>query len=286
MSATKTAARLAAALAFAALVAVEPTSARAHQDALATFEELAPEIRHAQLDGPSEGEQRSVFVWRPANARPGPLPVLYMADGAAGVYVAAAGLRAPILEGTIPPIVIVGMDAHRSQRILEYVPSREARVVFARHMNWFLNTVIPWSERVAGASRDPAFRAVGGYSNGAEFALAAAEQNPEMFAGVLAHSPVNWMGFTLDDRAVHIRWVLTAGRHEYRNGEIIVLIDRFAREIRQRPSMIRRCVGNWDHEGEAWRDLSPGSVAWLFQFPASPVETERERQSCRMLEAG
>jgi hypothetical protein len=78
--------------------------------------------------------------------------------------------------------------------------------------------------------------------------------------------------------------VLSAGRHEFRDGEIVDLIDRYANEIRENPSSIRRCVGFWDHELEAWRDVSPGSIAWLFQFPAAAdVETATERETCRNL---
>lgn len=258
--------------------------AQAQTQAPTAFESLSAEIRAAQLDGPTPGESRTVYIWRPSNASPGPLPVLYMTDGVDGLYIALAGLHAAIMDGRVPPLLIIATEAHRARRLVEYVPTRRQMSAFDDHFDWFVNTVIPWSERVALASTERSQRAVGGYSNGADFALAAAERRPDLFGAVLAHSPVNSEDFRVDDRAAGIRWVLTAGRLESSEAEIVGLIDDVAAEIRERPAAVRRCSGYWDHEGAVWVDLSPGSVAWLFGFPDSDaVQTPREREACRNL---
>jgi hypothetical protein len=91
----------------------------------------------------------------------------------------------------------------------------------------------------------------------------------------------------LDGRAAHVHWVISAGRHEGRNGEVITLLNRLIGEIQEHPAPIRRCVGAWGHEGVAWRDISPGSLAWLFGFAAAAdVETTTERSACHNIEPG
>jgi|CXWL01.1.fsa_nt_gi enterochelin esterase-like enzyme len=271
------------ALLLALAVSILPTAAAAQQsiDQIPEFPAMSGEIRSIAIEGPNPAVRRSVYFWRPANAPPGPLPVLYMADGAYGLYVVVAGLRQAVADGRVPPFLVVSIDPHRQLRHFEYVLYRERRTTFEDHERWFLETVIPFAERVAGASTDPAQRAVGGYSNGADFTLAMIERHPEMFGGALVHSPASKEQIRLDARAAHVRWVMTAGRLEGRNNSVVALLDRLIGEINERPSAIRRCVGDWAHEGEAWRDISPGSVSWLFQFAAAAeVETTIERATC------
>lgn len=250
-------------------------------EAWPSYDDVAHEIHFVELPGPGPNEHRIVYVWRPPNAPRGPLPVLYTADGVYGIYVAIAGLREPIRAGLIPPIVVVGLQASETRRLREYVPWRGSNRYFDAHERWLIETVMPWAERVAGASSDPNKRVIGGYSNGADFALALAMRHPELFAGVLAHSPVNSSDFRAPAQGGPRRWVLTAGRYEFENGEIIDIIDRLGEKLRAQPNHVRRCAGAWDHVGRAWRNVSPGSVAWLFDFPgAEMIASPTERETC------
>jgi enterochelin esterase-like enzyme len=160
---------------------------------------------------------------------------------------------------------------------------RRANPVWEAHFAWFVNSVLPWAETNAGASTERAQRGVGGMSNGADFAIAAASRRPDLFGAVLAHSPVNELRSWFRSEP-ETRWVLTAGQSE-RGGQVAMLSSRIALAIGNKP--VRQCIGLWDHDARGWRNVSPGSIAWLFDL-ADPetVEIEQERESCRMRNDG
>jgi hypothetical protein len=246
-------------------------------------DQILSETFHQMLPGPGEGEFREVFYWRPPNASDGPLPVLYMADGFPGLDVAVSRIRPAIMEGRARPIVVVAMAASPEYRRVEYALGRRDSPIWEAHFAWFTNTVIPWAEMHAGASNQRSERGVGGMSNGADFAIAAASRRPDLFGAVLAHSPVNelrsWFRSEPDTR-----WVISAGQSE-RAGEIAVLNSRIAIAIGDRP--IRQCIGLWDHDLQGWRNISAGSVAWLFDLgDPHAYEVPQERESCRVRNDG
>lgn len=249
----------------------------------ATFAEVGGDARGFDLPGPDPRVPRGVSIWRPRNAGGRVLPVLYMADGASGLYSAATSLKPAIDAGRIPPIMIVGIDPDPQHRHEEYIPDwPNGAQLYAAHRAWFFDVVLPFAER-RGASPDPAERVIGGFSNGADFALAMAAERPALFAGVLAQSPVGTRRFNLGPQARHLRWTLTAGRRD-RGGAIVRLIDRIGAEIAEGRSPLRRCAGAWGHDMNAWKLLTPGSVAWLFGFDAD-IATDLERQACRTTSA-
>lgn len=253
--------------------AQEPTAA----------EQIALETLHAALPGPGADETREVFFWRPPGAPTGPLPVIYIADGFAGLETTVELIRPAILEGRARPIVVVGMAAHPEFRTREYVLSRRDNPLWEAHFAWVTNTVIPWAELHAGASTERALRAVGGMSNGADFAIAAASRRPDLFGAVLAHSPVNELRSWFHSEP-GTRWVITAGSNE-EGGQIAQLNSRIALAIGDSP--VRQCIGPWGHEPSGWSNVSPGSIAWMFDF-AEPdsIATTRERGSCHVRHDG
>lgn len=258
-------------------------SAPASAQVSPTEEQIWAETMHRALPGPGEGETREVFFWRPPNAPAGPLPVIYVADGFSGLETTVELIRPAILEGRARPIVVVGMAAHPEFRTREYALGRRANPLWETHFAWVTNTVIPWAEIHAGASPERSLRAVGGMSNGADFAIAAASRRPDLFGAVLAHSPVNelrsWFHSEPDTR-----WVLTAGNME-EGGQIAQLSSRIAIAIGNNP--VRQCIGSWGHDLRGWRNVSPGSIAWMFDF-AEPnaVATARERADCHVRHDG
>jgi enterochelin esterase-like enzyme len=259
------------------------TPVNAQDDAsMSTPQDFAAEVRTIALEGPDSAPRRDIFIWRPASAPPGPLPVIYMADGWGGLFVAAAGVRKPILEGRMPPVLIVATaNGGRERRGGEYMYNARRAEMYQAHERWFLETVIPFAERVAGASPDPSQRVVGGFSRGAAFAIEMAERHPDLFAGVLAHSPSPKRELLIDSRAGRLRWVLTGGRHEGSEASVSQLVTEHAATLRAQGAAVRRCIGDWGHDIPPWRDTSPGSIAWLFGF-ANPdsVATPLERRSC------
>jgi enterochelin esterase-like enzyme len=264
-------------------LACSSLAAPAYAQERSTADQIASETFHQMLPGPTEGEYREVFFWRPPNASDGPLPVLYMADGFAGLEVAVSRLRPAIMDQRARPIVVVAMAAHPEYRRPEYALGRRDNPIWEAHFAWFVNAVLPWAEANAGASNQRAQRGVGGMSNGADFAIAAASRRPDLFGAVLAHSPVNdlrsWFRAEPDTR-----WVLTAGQSE-RSGEVALLSSRIVIAIGEHA--VRQCIGLWDHDLRGWRNMSPGSIAWLFDL-AEPdtIAIPQERESCRVRHDG
>ena len=55
-------------------------------------------------------------------------------------------------------------------------------------------------------------------------------------------------------------------------------------EDRGEDLMSRLCLGGWGHNPEAWIDLSPGAIAWLFGAANhAEIATQRERDACRVV---
>lgn len=267
---------------FAMTAIVSPMSSAAAQDAeIASAELINGEARYlGDLEGPEAGTRRAIYIWR-APSTPGNelLPTLYMADGAPGLYIAAARLRAPIEAGVIPAVQIIGLEPDPRHRTSEY--AELGRRHYRAHERWVLDTVIPWAESAARAS--PTQRAIGGYSNGAAFAIFMGAEHPDVFSGVLAHSPVSAVEtFHANSRVGPMRWALSAGLSEYR-GYPHRAVGVVEATVRGHGGLVRSCTGAWGHGAEAWIDLSPGAIAWLFDFPnADRVATVRERAACQV----
>jgi enterochelin esterase-like enzyme len=258
-------------------------AAPAYASNLDSLTALLAETRQTPLRGPNADETRTIYFWRPPNAE-GPLPVLYMADGISGLKVAGAELRDDIVAGRARPLLIVAMDASQPpRRAKEYILGAERNAEWEAHFAWFVSVVIPFAEQRLGASRQASERGVGGFSNGADFAIAAATRRPDLFSAVLAHSPVNEVA--QDFRAnPNIRWTLTVGSREYA-GAAVAFNERIAAAI-ARDAPVRRCVGAWDHEPEGWEEVSAGSIAWLFNLAdTGAVDTPTERAACALYDA-
>ena len=96
-----------AAFALACLCLAASGLARAQDHA--TVEQLDVNTTGSVFPGPREGETRNVWVWRPPNAPANQrLPVLYMADGLDGIFIALSHLKAPIESGAVPPACLPG----------------------------------------------------------------------------------------------------------------------------------------------------------------------------------
>jgi predicted esterase len=242
---------------------------------------LAPgDVRAAiyALPGPGRGEERDVAVWRPPGVQ-GELPVLYVMDGFSGLTVVAHQIAPHIASGAAPPIMIVAPASRASRRLREYVPSvRRPRRAFAEHRDWFLQRVIPWAEATQGAARDRTQRAIGGFSNGGDFAVEIAAARPDLFGLVLVHSPMNPRDDWAVPSAVTQRWVVTGGTREPA-GEVVRELDR---QLARYGAFRRVCLGPWEHVVQPWRDLSPGSTMWLFGYEvaARQIASPRERRHC------
>jgi hypothetical protein len=265
-------------LLLAAFAAAAPAGAQDGDEAVIAL--IDGETRYMNdLPGPQPGTTRPIAIWRAPSAPSGPLATLYMADGADGVRVAAARLRPLIEAGVIPAVQVIGLFADPAHRQDEYI--QLGRLRYRAHERWVLETVIPWAERVARAS--PHDRIIGGYSNGAAFALFMAAEHGDVFAGVLAHSPMaEAETFHIERSPQPLRWALSAGRGEY-SAYPLRAINVVAAMAGAQGGEVRLCTGPWGHDPRVWAELSPGSIAWLFGFAnAEAAATPLEQQSCRI----
>ncbi|MDP3802207.1 MAG: alpha/beta hydrolase-fold protein [Phenylobacterium sp.] len=210
------------------------------------------------------GEERGLFVYRPAGE--GPMPVIYLADGEATESFASL-LRPMIEAGEIPPTMIVGLwsgpllgdgeDAPPNRRHQEYLAGWNDGVYLA-HEQFLLDEVMPLAERM-GASRDPSHRMLAGFSDGAAWALNTAMVHPERFRGVIAMS----FGGRPDPRARGSGYgavYLTAGVLEPAFHDSTVDAATFLESAAEAVRLDIRLAG---HSPMLWNDRFPDAVRWL-----------------------
>jgi enterochelin esterase-like enzyme len=227
-------------------------------------EPLAGEVRSHTIDSAPLRESRELTVYVPAGVA-GPLPACVLADGQS-VSGFARVLEPAIASGAAPPVVLVGVHnagghADRSDlRAQEYLPRHRPRR-FAAHLSFVTDEVIPWA--VASLPVDPSGSSrrwlAGGFSNGAAWAIAAAQRRPEVFGGVAAFSagvvPRRVAGASRD-----VRHYLAAGTLE----------EGFRRSTLEWATRLRRsgvpCSHHeWPggHDPFWWERTLPDALAWL-----------------------
>ena len=261
--------------------------ANANDGMQAARDQIMAETRGSVFPGPRPGETRAVWVWRPRNAPNTPLPVLYIFDGLDSIKIALLRLKPAIDSGALPPILIIAPDPNptsegRGAEYLRGFPGGSDD--FQIHEQWFITQVMPWAQRTQRASSDRTKIFLAGVSNGADLALALANEHPDLFGGALVHSPVGGSGDWVANTAASQRWVITGGTAEASGSihrtanvprQIITALEHFN-------APVRACIGHWAHTGPAWRDLSPGSLVWLMQLgDSSAYATPVEQSSCR-----
>jgi enterochelin esterase-like enzyme len=207
----------------------------------------------------------TVYVPPGAAGAAGPLPGCVLADGQS-VTGFARVLEAAIASGAAPPVVLVGVHnagghADRSDlRAQEYLPRHRPRR-FAAHLSFVTGEVIPWA--AASLPVDPPGPSrrwlAGGFSNGAAWAIGAAQRRPEVFGGVAALSagivPRRVAGASRD-----VRHYLAAG----------ILEEGFRRSTLEWATRLRRagvpCSHHeWPggHDPFWWQRTLPDALAWL-----------------------
>ena len=155
------------------------------------------------------GNRRMLRVWLPPGYdapenRGRRYPVLYLNDGQnlfeastsyTGVEWQVDESAARLMhEGRIPPLVVVGIDNARSERMREYVPYRsmdipERRVEGKRYPEFLFDEVFPFIRKRYRVARGPENRGLGGSSLGALISLYTAITYPKEFGRLLLESP-------------------------------------------------------------------------------------------------
>jgi enterochelin esterase-like enzyme len=206
---------------------------------------------------------RQVTVYQPPD--PGrPLPGCVLADGEA-VRGFAPVLEASMLAGAVPPVLLVGLhhapgpvSSQSDLRAQEYLP-RHNRRRFDAHLRFVTGEVIPWAGERFGPAAD--LWVAAGFSNGAAWAITAAQRRPDLFGAVAAFSagvvPQRISGAA---RSAGIRHYLAAGTLE----------PGFRRSTRQWADRLARAGlpcrhEEWTggHDQVWWQQQLPVALGWL-----------------------
>ncbi|WP_214107958.1 alpha/beta hydrolase [Acrocarpospora catenulata] len=222
-------------------------------------------FEHHELD--FSGRPRTITLYRPPLGG-GLVPAICVADGGS-VNGFAYTVEPAILAGAMPPVVLVGIDSDHGDgnrsgppsypdpRAREYIPDADpAR--FAEHLTFVIDEVIPWAEERFPAS---GHWMTGGYSNGAVWALTAAQRRPDIFTGVAALSP----GIP-PPAEIH-----TLGRHYIAAGTLESgfrsAAAEWARRLTVAGNRVRHeeWIGGHDHYW--WTQHFPTALEWLLTQP-------------------
>ena len=171
--------------------------------------DLAGELRQHELQSCIFRNTRMLRVWLPpgysAPENQGRhYPVFYLNDGQnlfdpATAYIgvdwqADKAVDRLILEGRIPPLVLVGIDNAQKDRPREYLPYRSFNPPIMRpqgkhYPNFLLNEVMPFLYQRYRIARGPENTGLGGSSLGAIISLYTAMDRPGIFGRLLLESP-------------------------------------------------------------------------------------------------
>ena len=223
---------------------------------------LAGEVREHVLESAALRGPRTVSVYLPpAGSFTSSLSGCVLADGEV-VPDFARVLEAAIASGAAPPVLLVGLHhagdpADRSElRAQEYLPRYKPRR-FAAHLAFVTGEVIPWAVSSFPVGGGPWISA--GFSNGAAWAIGAAQRRPDVFGGVAGFS-AGMVPKRVAGTSRGVRHYLAAG----------MLEEGFRRSTLEWASRLRRAGVPYSHHEWAgghdpfwWQRTLPEALAWL-----------------------
>lgn len=220
-------------------------------------------------------------------------PVLYLNDGQ-NLFEASASFTGVewqvdetadrlIREGTVPPMIVVGLDNAGKDRLREYMPHRSMypvmlRVQGQRYPDFLMKEVMPFVEQSYRVAASPENTGLGGSSLGALIALYTAMVRPGVFGRLLLESPSLWASnrqAIKESRAARIwpeRIYLAAGTAEAGSAERDrTVVD----DVRELAAVLRRAVlsekrlqlvikDGAGHSEGAWAERFPEALQFLF----------------------
>jgi enterochelin esterase-like enzyme len=234
-----------------------------HASAAAAPRELHGSLWTHTLPSAALRGERELTVYEPPGASR-PVPGCVLADGES-VRQFAPTLESAIEAGAVPPVLLVGLhSAHGALasvsdlRAQEYLPGHNRRR-FDAHLRFVTSEVLPWAEERFGPVSGPWIAA--GFSNGAVWAIAAAQRRPDLIGAVAAFSagvaPRRISGAA---RSAGVRHYLAAGTLE----------PGFRRSTREWAERLGRAGlpcrhEEWTggHDQVWWEQQLPVALGWL-----------------------
>ena len=194
-----------------------------------------------------------------------------------------------IQEGTVPPMIMVGIDNASKDRIREYMPHRSMHPVIVRaqgnrYPDFLIKEVMPFVARNYRVATGPENTGLGGSSLGALISLYTAAVRPNVFGRLLLESPSLWASNRqMIRQSRHIRnWperiflgtgTAEAGRPD-RDQSMVDDVRELAAIFRRAGVDDRRLKLFIDegasHHESAWARRFPEALAFLFARGTNP----------------
>jgi len=237
---------------------------------------------------------RDAIVWLPPDYETSDrsYPVLYLMDGqnvfmrqpgAPGEWRADETATQLINDGTIEPIIIVGIPHSGFSRADEYLPAELIDGVQPsadEFISWIELSVMPRVERAFRVQTGPENTAVGGASFGGVFALHAASRRPDLFGAAIVESPsvLSRGGYMMSAFAAEgFNWpkvvFLGMGTHEAMsplgaadlNKRYVAAANRLAELATADDSRAELLIGEGHvHNEKAWAERFPAALMHLY----------------------
>lgn len=188
-----------------------------------------------------------------------------------------------IRQGSVPPLIIVGIDNTGKDRLREYMPYRSMhprmmRVQGKHYPDFLSKEVMPFIEQIYRVATGPENTGLGGSSLGALIALYTAVARPGLIGKLLLESPSLWVAnrqLIKDSRGVRIwpeRIYLGVGTAEagasQRSRSVVDDVRELAAIMRRAvlsEKRLRLVVKNAaGHNEAAWAERFPEALQFLF----------------------
>jgi enterochelin esterase-like enzyme len=219
---------------------------------------------HGLLSAALRGERELTVYQPPGTGRP--VAGCVLADGES-VRGFAPTLESAIEAGAVPPVLLVGVHnapgaftSGSDLRAQEYLPGHNRRR-FDAHLRFVTGEVLPWADERFGPVAGPWVAA--GFSNGAAWAIAAAQRRPDLIGAVVALSagvvPRRISGAA---RSAGVRHYLAAGTLEpgFRRST-----RQWAERLDRAGLLCRHEEWTGGHDQVWWEQQLPVALGWLLQ---------------------
>jgi enterochelin esterase-like enzyme len=209
--------------------------------------------------------ERKLTVYQPPGAGR-PVPGCVLADGES-VQGFAPTLESAIEAGAVPPVLLVGLHNAPGAftpvsdlRAQEYLPGYNRRR-FDAHLLFVTSEVLPWADERFGPVAGPWVAA--GFSNGAAWAIAAAQRRPDLIGAVAALSAgVAPRQIRSAARSAGVQYYLAAGTLEpgFRRST-----RGWAERLNRAGLACRHEEWTGGHDQVWWMQQLPVALSWLLR---------------------